>query len=125
MAKLVFSTQYTDTELQYCERIIQRHCFTSENCSIWTDSKDRDGYGMIQFQFRGKQVKVRVNRLIFYFQSGCSDMKKLHVSHLCHNRICITPEHLSLEPQSTNNKRKTCKLDGECIGHYGYKSCIL
>ena len=80
---------------------------------------------MIQFQFRGRRVKVRVHRLVFYLHSGFPNMKDLHVSHLCHNRNCVTPSHLSLEPLDINNKRKTCVLDGECIGHYGFRSCIF
>ena len=125
MAKVVFSTRFSETEVQYCNRVIRRHTLITENCYVWKGSKDRDGYGMIQFQFRGKRVKVRAHRLVYYIRSGFIDLKNLHVSHLCHNKSCINFEHLSLEPHDTNNKRKTCILNGECIGHCGYRSCIL
>lgn len=125
MANLVFRSHLTDIEVQYCDRIIQRHTSVFENCCLWTGHKDKDGYGEISFQFRGKRVKVRVHRLVFYIQTNFTDMKTRHVSHICHKRNCIKFEHLSLEPVNVNNKRKSCSLNGECIGHYGYKSCIL
>lgn len=125
MAKIVFGSHLTDTEVQYCERIFCRHTNVSETCFLWTGVKDKDGYGTFRFQFRGRRVKVLAHRLTFYIQSGFVDMKNLHISHLCHNRACIRYNHLSLEPVAVNNKRKTCVLNGECVGHYGFKSCIL
>lgn len=125
MANIVFKSHLTETEIQYCERVIQRHTVVSENCSIWTGTKDKNGYGEIRFQFRGKRVKVRVHRLVFYIRSNFTDMENFHVSHVCHKKACITYDHLSKEPAKVNNKRKSCVLNGDCIGHYGFKSCIL
>lgn len=125
MANIVFSSILTDSEIERCEKIIQRHSHSSAHCRLWTGTKDKDGYGVIRFQFRGKRVKVRVHRLSFYIHSSFSDVRLHNVSHLCHKRNCIRYEHLSLEPISINNKRKNCVLNGECTGHYGYKSCIL
>ena len=125
MANLVFKSHLTEIEVQYCDRLIRRHTISSEGCCLWTGPKDKDGYGEIRFQFRGKRVKVRVHRLIFYIRTNFTDMKNQHVSHICHKRDCINFQHLSLEPIDINNKRKSCNLNGECIGHYGYKSCIL
>ena len=125
MAKLLFSSQLTETEVQHCNTIINRHTLVTPACIVWKGTKDKDGYGETRLQFRGKRVKVRVHRLLFYIQTNCTDISKLHISHLCHNKACITFEHLSSEPARINNERKSCVLNGECSGHYGYKSCIL
>ena len=94
------------SSVQYYDRIIQRHTSVFKTCCLWTGQKDKDGYGEISFQFRGKRVKVRVHRLVFYIQTNFTDMKTRHVSHICHKKDCIKFEHLSLETVNVNNKRK-------------------
>ena len=47
-------------------------------------------------------------------------------SHLCHNKLCVNIDHLSLEPHSVNTQRRACVTNGRCIGHGApYKNCIL
>jgi hypothetical protein len=39
-------------------------------------------------------------------------------SHLCHNPLCVRPEHLIVEPRVMNHKRKNClhKIQTPCCG---------
>ena len=63
MAKLVFSSQLTETEVQHCNTIINRHTHVTPECIVWKGTKDKDGYRETHLQFRGKRVKVRVHCL--------------------------------------------------------------
>lgn len=51
----------------------------------------------------------------------------LHVSHLCHESLCINPAHLSLEPAHINNERQICKnlIPEHCQKHGMYPECIF
>ena len=49
----------------------------------------------------------------------------MHVSHLCHNKRCTKPDHLSYEPARINNQRQACKAAARCTGHRGYKKCKI
>jgi ribosomal protein S16 len=62
---------------------------------------------------------LRVHRLQMYIHNGCRAIDTVqHVSHLCHNKLCVRIEHLSLETAQINNNRQICKNNGECTGHY-------
>lgn len=125
MANTVFNTVFTEAEASHCMRLLQRHSYSSISCHLWFGAKNKDGYGVICFPFRGKRVTVTTHRLTFYLNNNFPHMASLHVSHLCHQKACIRIEHLSLEPANINNKRKNCLNCGECTGHYGYKQCLL
>jgi len=46
----------------------------------------------------------------------------LDISHLCHNRICLNPEHLVIELSTSNCIRNSCRTDCLCGL---YPSCII
>lgn len=96
------------------------------SCIVWTGSQDKYGYGIHRITICGKRVKLRVHRLSCYL-GNCEQIlsREIHVSHLCHTKLCIRLEHLSYESPAVNNSRKECSTSGECIGHRGYSSCIL
>ncbi len=50
-----------------------------------------------------------------------------HVSHLCHNSLCINIAHLSLEYPQINNSRQICKnlIPPACQHHENYPDCIF
>lgn len=125
MAGIVFASILTETEVLYCQRLLRRHCNYTSSCHLWLATKNKDGYGILQFQFRGRRVKVKAHRLIFYMENNFPKMDGKHVSHVCHEKACINTAHLSLETAAINNKRKICVSNGECTGHYGHKRCIL
>lgn len=95
-------------------------------CHVWTGGDlTHDGYGTFRIVFRGKRKRFKVHRINYFLNIGHSLNPQFHVSHLCHNKLCILFEHLSYEPKSVNDSRNICKNNGECIGHRGYKKCIL
>lgn len=104
----------------------ETHVKNVDDCEVWQGRMNISGYGEIRIMFRGRRLCLKAHRVMFALNSPdvtlTSDM---HVSHLCHNRLCVRVQHLSYEPQLINNKRLVCKNDGECFGHYGYKDCIL
>ena len=46
-------------------------------------------------------------------------------SHLCHNRKCLTKEHIRWEPSWLNQMRELCREAGVCTGHDGAPDCIF
>ena len=125
MSEVFFKSVLTESEVIQCRQVLLRHSCPSHFCRLWLGSKDRDGYGIVRFWFRGTRLKVKTHRLAFYLENNFPTMKGMHVSHICHTKDCIAVSHLSLETVAINNERKICVNNGECTGHYGYKRCIL
>lgn len=103
-------------------------------CRLWTGcTKTSRGlcYGMIRLKYPGPNSYSRVyhvHRAIYMLEHEEYDIpRNLDVSHLCHNSLCCTIGHLSLEPREVNNDRKRCKsvIPAHCLGHDGYPNCIL
>ena len=53
-----------------------------------------------------------------------ANVKKLEVSHLCHNGIGVIPTHLALETHETNLERISCKCQGQCTKQH-QPFCLL
>ena len=102
-------------------------------CQIWKRGgvgKPGHKYGTVRVKFpwRNQSQNVYVHRLSYMcYRKSFNLPKALHVSHLCHNTLCINPEHLSLEPQHINNARKNCtgRVPPECCGHGIYPKCMF
>jgi len=101
-----------------------QNCRKSGSCLLWGGPTDRYHYGYVRVTYNGKRIALKVHRVAFYLVSRPLSAQ-MHVSHLCHAKLCINFARLSYEPQSVNNSRKSCKLNGECVGHRGYQNCIL
>ncbi len=50
--------------------------------------------------------------------SDISIPHNLHISHLCHNTLCVNMQYLSAEPQCVNNTKQRCSCDGVCSKHF-------
>ena len=126
MASKFFVTVIPPDRVTLYKDILQRKsCFVGQ-CQLWTGHADDNGYGVQYVQFEGKNVKVQAHRLSFYLHGLTQRLSpSIHVSHRCHNQLCIKPCHLSYEPARTNNARKVCKADGECRGHGKFRKCLL
>jgi uncharacterized protein YutD len=119
-----YTTKLTDKEICKINKYIKTK-ITVGNCHIW-NGQQLKGYGIFEFRFRKHKIKLRVHRLQMYIHNGCRAIDTVqHVSHLCHNKLCVRIEHLSLETAQINNNRQICKNNGECTGHYGLARCIL
>lgn len=103
---------------------IERKVDRTNFCHFWLGSLNESGYGVFRPVINSKQHKVLVHRFYFFIQGHHID-KNLHVSHLCHCKICINTQHLSIEPQSVNNSWKTCKSLRRCMGHEPYPQCLF
>lgn len=109
-------------------------------CVVWTGATDRDGYGRVRVTWptTGRRKIERVARLAYMVKSeeDCLPSRQqvgpdgsavtVEVSHLCHNRLCINPAHLHLEPKSVNAERRHCVKQNRCIrNHGGHPNCLI
>ena len=95
-------------------------------CTLWNGPVNRDGYGFVTVTFRGCRKILTAHRLAYYISHSSHYLiPNMHVSHLCHNKLCVNLQHLSYESDSVNKKREICKHEGECKGHRGHRRCIL
>ena len=100
-------------------------------CSIWKGyvrkcrGRRGGGYGIMNVQFpdSNSRTMMRVHRLAYIVHTGSLIPRQYDVSHLCHNSLCVNFHHLSLEPHSINNSRKTCNRNKKCMGHGSEYKC--
>ncbi|CAH1797802.1 unnamed protein product, partial [Owenia fusiformis] len=79
-------------------------------CTFWGGGVRKDGYGRLSVKWPGSSkfsntCAHRVSYLVAYPEKIGLDGD---ISHLCHNRCCINPDHLTLEPHTINNTRLIC-----------------
>ena len=121
----VYETPFSAAEQQFLVSKLFRY-HTVDSCHIWYGSTNLDGYAIIKVMFRGKRQTFTVHRLQYFLANNCAfSDHSYHVSHLCHKKLCINIEHLSLEPGHINVERNTCKNLRACKGHDGFKNCIF
>lgn len=77
-------------------------------------------------------ASVILARAVYICRTGRLDllpggqMKDWHVSHMCHEPLCVQNDHLVLEPHYVNQGRRYCSpRDGCCRDHSGYPDCIF
>lgn len=75
-------------------------CVKSGDCLIWTDHKDKDGYGMIRF----RRANRRAHRLALWL-IGRPIPEGHVVNHVCRRRDCVNPQHLRTLSPSENSMR--------------------
>lgn len=125
MALAFFKETLTIEEKNKIYKKIAKHTNFDGQCYIWHGEFSQDGYGILRFIFRGKRIKTKVHRLVYFVNGSATLSPTMHVSHLCFKKACTTLEHLSYEPQSVNNSRLQCKNDGICCGHRGFSPCRI
>ena len=100
-----------------------------KDCWNWLGTTNKtDGYGHMMLSIKGDRMTVNSHRAA-YIAFHRVFLLPFNISHLCHNRMCVNPVHLSHEPSILNQKRKHCKTAGKCEGHMydgiKYDNCIL
>ena len=126
MAAIFKTYDITHEEWHFISSAISKRTKFEENCKIWAGLCISDGYGLLRIMFRGKRIKVKVHRMVFFLSNSHELTPQMHMSHLCHNRLCLYLHHLSYEPPRVNNSRLTCKNERECCGHhYANARCLL
>ena len=93
-------------------------------CITWTGALDRHGYGRKAVVWPdGKKSEVGVHRLVYMAKQDLmwdeiptndGGGHPLDVSHLCHNKVCVNTEHLTLERREVNNDRVHCFHQHRC-----------
>ena len=127
---LIFDINMDELNIEFMEKLkksINKHSEAQNyglNCIEWQGCCDKDGYPIKSVTWPGCKRKLwRVAWLVLVIQRKGSlpevdgDGQPLEVSHLCHNRTCIKPEHLTVEPHYTNTGRRQCVAAGRCLGH--------
>jgi len=70
------------------ERFLSR-IYVTDSCWLWKGQPTSKGYGVMRVG--GRQVEAhRLSYRLFY---GDFD-EKLHIHHVCENRLCVNPDHL-------------------------------
>ena len=80
----------------------------------------KKGYGRIRRKFGGKLKDFYTHRI-----AKIVDMEDPNIgdcSHLCHQKLCVNPKHISVESKVVNNHRKYCFREQKCIGHLNRKT---
>ena len=130
MAFLFLCNNLTGNEKATIQEKFQSKLVHTDNnetgCHLWVGSRDRYGYGIFRMTFRDRRLGLPAHRVAYFIYR---DFRRLHrayhVSHLCHNKLCVNVSHMSLETQKVNKNREGCLLQGSCNGHRGYNRCIF
>ena len=126
MSEIFSAVDLTEREKYVLRRKFDGKVFRYPNdmCHLWAGLRSRDGYGYLQIVLRGKRRKLAAHRLSYFVAQGFYRLDpRLHVSHLCHNKLCVKTDHLSLEPAVINASRSRCVSRNACLGHEGYRNC--
>lgn len=86
-------------------------------CWKWTGAvfqKPYGNYGQLRF---GTKVK-RAHRVSYEFYKG-TIKRGLEIDHLCHNTLCVNPDHLEAVTHTENMQRRKDSRLPEC--RYGHK----
>jgi len=127
----------TQKLLFFCQEKLKENSVRAPNgqCILYTGPfREKRGlkYGTLRSaskkviaEYSGNEFEMLAHRFsklneIIKTTNDINSVIESHVecSHLCHNSLCINPEHLSLESQGTNNSRKPCKSQGHCFGNH-------
>ena len=117
---IVYRTILEPEEIEKFRELIFLYTINHNNdlfsmCTLWNGPVNRDGYGFVRVTFRGCRKILTAHRLAYYISHSSHYLiPNMHVSHLCHNKLCVNLQHLSYESDSVNKKREICKHEVEC-----------
>ena len=102
-------------------------------CLTWTGlvtNKKGMSYGAIKVNIQDIHMTMTVHRAMYLVENpnlfhSEYEIKRIHVSHLCHNSLCVKIDHLHLEPAIINQRRRRCNARKVCYGHRNRPDCIF
>lgn len=77
----------------------------SEQCWLWTASRDRDGYGRFQLGDRCQKA----HRVSYSLFKGAIPAG-MEIDHLCHTHACVNPAHLRVTTRKQNGENRAGPL---------------
>ena len=73
----------------------------ANGCRLWSSRTDDHGYGILCYRRKEAYRKLRAPRLAYEHFKG--DIPEgLMIRHLCHNKICVNPDHLEVGTNQDN-----------------------
>lgn len=72
----------------------------SAGCWLWQGETNNSGYGLIRYKGR----KIPVTHFAYYLATG--QWPTDQINHVCHNPICVNPQHIYDGTQSQNMQDK-------------------
>lgn len=86
------------------------HMFKTGRSDGAVGTKTRKGYAVLG-RGKGRAGKIYAHQVAYAAAWGVNSLpadRKHHVSHLCHNKLCVNVEHLTVEPDHYNRSRNYC-----------------
>ena len=127
----------TDLSIEHIKRQIDDYYSFHEievcanGCHRWV-GKYSGGYVSKHFKLinrethKEKNIKLALHIVVCFLKYRRIPVKgAIDCSHLCHDKNCLNPDHLVLEPRDTNNLRKNCKKAKRCSHHHESADCIF
>lgn len=82
----------------------------------------------LSLEKRLNKKTISSHRFVYMLYTRNFDLPPdMQVSHRCHNKRCVNPEHLSVEPGHVNHDRQICRgiFPVRCRTHSPYQDCLL
>lgn len=79
---------------------------TIEDCILWPQGVDKDGYGQTIWMTDGQKQWIRIHRFSLELASGPAPNGKPFALHSCHTPRCINPLHLRWGTALDNNHER-------------------
>ena len=121
-------TEWIDTQK---ERLMKNsEAYGEFGCHVCKLGGGKTPYSTLTVKFPWKEAKKTVSshRFAYMLEKNCFELQKdMQVSHRCHNKRCITADHLSLEPEHVNKDRQICRgtFPVKCRSHPPYADCLI